>query len=213
MSKVLVNKSTLISIADAIREKSGTADTYKPAEMSKAISAIMVSGEDVLKGIIGNWNYSNLTTSQAQQMLDIIGETDALRKQVGEGMFKRQDNITSVTIPNGIKYIGAECFRGCLKLANVSFPESLTELADKAFYSTNISTVKLPASLTKIGADCFIASNVKKVYFNGTPTFVSPTAFAENNALTDIYVPWAEGAVSYAPWGATNATIHYNYTE
>jgi hypothetical protein len=25
-------------------------------------------------------------------------------------------------------------------------------------------------------------------------------------------VPWAEGAVANAPWGATNATINYNYT-
>lgn len=28
--------------------------------------------------------------------------------------------------------------------------------------------------------------------------------------LTDIYVSWNEGDVSGAPWGATNATIHYN---
>ena len=30
--------------------------------------------------------------------------------------------------------------------------------------------------------------------------------------LTTINVPWAEGAVAGAPWGATNATINYNYT-
>lgn len=28
--------------------------------------------------------------------------------------------------------------------------------------------------------------------------------------LTDIYVTWSEGEVANAPWGATNATIHYN---
>jgi len=26
----------------------------------------------------------------------------------------------------------------------------------------------------------------------------------------DIYVPWSEGEVAGSPWGATNATIHYN---
>lgn len=30
--------------------------------------------------------------------------------------------------------------------------------------------------------------------------------------LTEIKVPWAEGEVANAPWGATNATITYNYT-
>lgn len=35
-------------------------------------------------------------------------------------------------------------------------------------------------------------------------------AFASCPNLTDIYVPWSEGAVANAPWGATNATIHYD---
>lgn len=45
-----------------------------------------------------------------------------------------------------------------------------------------------------------------------------PTSFPSNifNGLgagiskSVIYVPWAEGEVANAPWGATNATIHYN---
>ena len=37
-------------------------------------------------------------------------------------------------------------------------------------------------------------------------------AFQSNRGtLTDIYVPWAEGAVANAPWGATGATIHYDW--
>lgn len=33
-----------------------------------------------------------------------------------------------------------------------------------------------------------------------------------NNIRLTRGVPWAEGAVTNAPWGATNATINYNYT-
>jgi hypothetical protein len=40
MSKVLVNESTLSSIAGAIRKKTGAADKYKPAEMAEAITQI-----------------------------------------------------------------------------------------------------------------------------------------------------------------------------
>ena len=40
MGRVLVNSSTLSSIADAIRDKTGATDTYKPAEMAEAISQI-----------------------------------------------------------------------------------------------------------------------------------------------------------------------------
>jgi hypothetical protein len=38
------------------------------------------------------------------------------------------------------------------------------------------------------------------------------SAFSGCTSLTTINAPWAEGAVSGAPWGATNATINYNYT-
>ena len=39
---------------------------------------------------------------------------------------------------------------------------------------------------------------------------INANAFPKWVGLTDIYVPWSEGEVANAPWGATNATIHYD---
>lgn len=44
MAKVLVTESYLSDIADSIREKLGTEDTYKPGEMSAAIDEISGGG-------------------------------------------------------------------------------------------------------------------------------------------------------------------------
>ena len=44
MAKVLVNESSLTGIADAIRGKNGSTDTYKPSEMAAAITAIEGGG-------------------------------------------------------------------------------------------------------------------------------------------------------------------------
>jgi hypothetical protein len=44
MSKVLVNESSLSNIADAIREKNGLTDTYKPSEMATAITNLPTGG-------------------------------------------------------------------------------------------------------------------------------------------------------------------------
>lgn len=44
MAKVLVNESSLTGIADAIRSKNGSTDTYKPSEMAAAITAISGGG-------------------------------------------------------------------------------------------------------------------------------------------------------------------------
>lgn len=44
MANVLVNENSLSAIADAIRQKAGTDDTYKPAEMAQAIADIPTGG-------------------------------------------------------------------------------------------------------------------------------------------------------------------------
>ena len=40
MDQVLVTETSLEDIADAIREKNGSEDTYKPSQMATAIEAI-----------------------------------------------------------------------------------------------------------------------------------------------------------------------------
>ena len=44
MAKVLINETSLSGIADAIRAKNGSSDTYKPSEMAAAIEAIEAGG-------------------------------------------------------------------------------------------------------------------------------------------------------------------------
>lgn len=106
-------------------------------------------------------------------------------------------------------------FADCTSLAHVSLPEGLTSIGNSAFSGcTSLTFTSLPESLTSIGyrtfADC---TSLASITFKGTPTTISSMAFNGCTNLTDIKVPWAEGAVSGAPWGATNATITYNYTE
>lgn len=64
MAKVLVNESSLTGIANAIRGKNGSADTYKPSEMAAAITAISGgSGPEipdsafVITGDASYWDY------------------------------------------------------------------------------------------------------------------------------------------------------------
>ena len=47
MSKVLVNETSLIGIADAIRGKNGETATYKPSEMAAAIINLPTGGEEI----------------------------------------------------------------------------------------------------------------------------------------------------------------------
>ena len=106
-------------------------------------------------------------------------------------------------------------FAYCPSLAHVSFSEGLTSIGNSAFDScTSLALTSLPAGVTSIGIEAFAGcSNLTSITFKGTPTSINSRAFSGCTNLTDIKVPWSEGAVANAPWGATNATITYNYTE
>ena len=55
-------------------------------------------------------------------------------------------------------------------------------------------------------------ASITQIIINSTPSYIDGSAFRRASNLADIYVPWTEGEVERAPWGATNATIHYNTT-
>ena len=98
---------------------------------------------------------------------------------------------------------------------NPTIPSDLTSIGKYAFYNCNkLALTSLPAGVTSIGHSAFQnCKGIKKVTFEGIPTgTISSSAFNGCTNLTVINVPWAEGAVPNAPWGATNATINYNYT-
>jgi len=78
MPKAVVNDSSLAAIADSIRKKKGSADKYKPSEMSSAIESIKCSpvsasfrgynGESIQKEI------NNLDSSKIKDMSYMLAE-------------------------------------------------------------------------------------------------------------------------------------------
>lgn len=157
------------------------------------------------------------------------GTSDELVKQL------IQTRIGSLTIPSGITKIGSYAFYQS-GFTPITLSEGVTEIGQYAFSESSMTRVYFPQSLITIkqyafkrcqmlnpiifpqnletiesGAfyDCMILKNIT---FKGTPTSIASDAFADCGYVT-FNVPWAEGAVAGAPWGAKNATINYNYTE
>ena len=78
MAKVLVNDSSLTSIADAIREKTGSSDTYKPSEMAGAIASITTGGGDSIDGLPSGYARADFIQFTGKELIDtgIIGNQD-----------------------------------------------------------------------------------------------------------------------------------------
>ncbi len=132
--------------------------------------------------------------------------------QIMNGAFSMCSNLTSVALPDGITILAADAFRNCPKLELTALPASIMKIYNYAFDGcSKLALTTLPASVTNIEYRAFAAcSGLTTITFLGTPTSIDSAAFKSCSNLTTINVPWAEGAVANAPWGATNATIHYN---
>jgi hypothetical protein len=159
-------------------------------------------------------------------------QTHSMFRMKGQnyGMWRK---LTEINYNHCLAPIGEELAQNCNSLVNIINVENVTEVHATAFSKTVLSYFPFGEGLKKIGSNAFryivlkelkIPSSVtniddaafgnittlKEVTFKGTPTTVNAYSFVNCNNITDIYVPWAEGAVANAPWGATNATIHYN---
>lgn len=77
----------------------------------------------------------------------------------------------------------------------------------------NLEKIVIQPHITSIGTYSFMSCiRLSKVIIEGRMSAIQTTAFNGCANLKDIYVPWSEGEVANAPWGATNATIHYDCT-
>ncbi len=158
--------------------------------------------------IIGNMAFSNCTnlalTSLPEGIITISGNA-----------FSDCTNLALTSLPKGVTTIDGYAFSNCTNLALTSLPEGVTSIGRYAFNNCpNLALTSLPESITAINDYAFSnCTNLVSITFKGTPTRLSSGAFENCVNLTTINVPWAEGTLWGAPWGATNATINYNYVE
>ena len=126
--------------------------------------------------------------------------------------FYENRDIRNIEMPK-VTSIGNNAFYNCSNLALTSLPSGVTSISHSAFYNcSNLALTSLPSGVTSIGGYAFFGcSSLKTITFEGKPTRIENNAFGVCSNLITINVPWAEGAVANAPWGATNATINYNY--
>lgn len=126
---------------------------------------------------------------------------------------ERGSNQYVTKLPNGLTKIGMYAFQEDSRITIEEIPEGVTTIDYYAFAQCAVKVMTFPNSLEEIGFRAFQkCTSLKEITFKGKPNKIDSTAFDSCTSIAKINVPWAEGEVANAPWGATNAVINYNYT-
>lgn len=167
MPNVLINDSTMQSIADAIRTKNGTQDTYKPSQMPQAILEIEGGGDNGLFESLVDGNISG----------DIVVEVESMRANA----FSSCLNLESLSAEN-VKTMGNTACNNCENLLKVSFPE-LTAFSVQSFYNcpklTHVYAPKVSSTSTATFQGCTSLEIIKLPSLTGATS----SAFANCTAL------------------------------
>ena len=97
-------------------------------------------------------------------------------------------SLSSIILPNTIKYMGTGVFHICRSLKSITIPEGVTSIGDYAFrYCSNLTSVVIPSTVTHIGeaafTPCYLLDSVRS--YASTPPAVDSTAFLD----ISLYVP------------------------
>lgn len=213
----LIQKSTVEGIGQATREKLGITEEIPVPNIENEIRSIPAPKPEQTKTLEVTANGTYTVTPDEGSVLTEVTVTEANPFQdKWDQLLKR--TITQITRADvvGLTKYGSYTFGHCYNLVAIVFPPEITAIGARAFYAcTSLGTqgyLIFPNTIKTIDEHSFGAClGLTQVSFRGKPTSIASNAFTGCTNLKHIYVPWASGAVANAPWGAGNATIHYNY--
>ncbi len=92
-------------------------------------------------------------------------------KQIGAEAFRGSEGIEKVVLPDSVKVIGEGAFEDCGSLKEIEGGEQVQEIRDRAFAGCPIATVHVPASVEKIGLRAFDSTDAAKTAGSGVVVF------------------------------------------
>lgn len=200
----------MTAIADAIRAKTGGTEALTLDQMATAIGGIQTGSNPLLEELTISENGEYTPGEGMDGFSKVVANVQAnsgLEEQYIRLMTRggSYSDLCTFVVPESITYIGDNLFREWYYCERVIFHDQFSRISANAFYYCgSLTELDFPPSLTSIGCNAFGGcSKITKVTFRSKPT-IHDSAFSACSGITEINVPWAEGEVAGAPWGATN---------
>ena len=130
MSKLTVEDTSLVTVADAIRAKSKTTDPMTFPE--GFVSAVGGISDNVLPGVVDG------------SITEITSEMLAGCTKIRRYAFYEYSSLTSIVIPSGVTSINNSTFYNCSSLTSIVIPDGVTSIGGNAFSRcSKLATVEL----------------------------------------------------------------------
>ena len=82
---------------------------------------------------------------------------------IGSNVFQNND-LETVTIPQGVTEIQKYSFSGCQNLKEINIPEGVKTIGNNAFWNCrNLTKITLPSTIKKMGWNAFSATGIKSI--------------------------------------------------
>lgn len=194
MANVMINDTNLTNIANAIRDKNGTVDTYKPSEMAAAILAIEAGGGDSYVPTAEDLTYS-ITEFKANNnawVLNEYGDRITLVKNDDIGSYFENCSFEhfdkNLTLGATITLLSlTNCFANCNSLKDITAQFKIVGNSNNQIYLYKADAMFYSCyQLRSINDNLFDGSYIK--WFNTTNSSYNRflNAFSECYSLREI---------------------------
>ena len=201
--KTVYNKSALNIVKGS--DEYGNLGYYADVVVNANGGDIVTEGDYVFT-VTDGFNVLSAYTGNATEIVlpdDYNGENYV----IGDEVFKENETITSVVIPDAVTSIGNRAFNGCSSLAAVNIPTSVASVGEYAFAECEaLKNVTIADGVSTIGFAAFYqCPALESVSIPASVTSIGNAVFASCPALESIVVH--EDNPNYDSRNACNAVI------
>lgn len=226
MANVIINDTNLTNIANAIREKNGTTNTYKPSEMAAAITNLPTGGSSggdldaFITGTLTEYRNSELTEirdsafySSKLEIIDLPNVTE-----VNAEAFRKCDKLKSINLSNLESIVGNYVFANSgyydteydsnfnaifKRKCDISLPK-ITSLPAYTFQYAAFRVISLPSLTQSVIQNTFNGCNSAVVDLGPDCYYLAANSFSAATRVLALVLRRTEDAVQCAAASSIN---------
>ncbi len=163
-AKAFLRKKNLESITIPA---SVTSIANKAIEGCANLKTVIVDGANTVYKNVGNCLIDVKKKSVLYGFKDSVIPDDGSVNAIAANAFAGVE-LTEAIIPDGIKTIGANAFKGCSNLKSLTLPDTIKSIGPSAFkYCKGLESVTVPKNVTSLGTEAFAAcTSLTEINFN-----------------------------------------------